>query len=495
MSAVEQSGIDDLTPRPGIRRRTVLAAAAAGGAAVAVARLGGPSALRDLLPGLGTDRPAGRPDWASPLGSESAQVMHLLRRTSFGAAGAELEGALSAGYSKTVDRLLSSPPDAPPELPGGDGASRTQPLRVPDLQRWWYDHMLASKTPFAEVMTLFWHGHFTSDYRKVGTQAPFIYWQNLTWRDMALGDLGSMLMKVTTDPAMLRYLDLSQSTGRNPNENYSRELMELFTMGAGSYSEDDVRAGAKALAGWREPRTQAMIDGEYNAQRPAPAGYRAPKADTTRAGIFDRTRAYTGTLTYLGRTGTYDTEAVIKQILAQPATAVHIAARVAQQFVAPAPATSYVKRLADAFRKSRYDVKTLMHAVLTSDEFKASSYRALVKSPTEYMVHAARALNAPSMSKLMVIWGPALGQSLFDPPDVGGWPSNDNWVDSNTMMSRVNFVTASLDAVKSLPAASSVHRDHLDSTLSPATARLLGSSSDDRTRWLVALASPEFQLK
>src|SRR5207302_6274746 len=119
--------------------------------------------------------------------------------------------------------------------------------------------MLTTATPFAERMTLFWHGHFTSDYRKAADNT-FMYWQNLTWRRMALTNLRSMLMRVTTDPAMLRYLDLATSTGASPNENYSRELMELFTLGAGNYTEDDVRAAAKALAGWTEPRPTGSAD-------------------------------------------------------------------------------------------------------------------------------------------------------------------------------------------------------------------------------------------
>ena len=133
--------------------------------------------------------------------------------------------------------------------------------------------MLTTPTPFAERMTLFWHGHFTSDYRKVADET-FTYWQNLTWRRMAMTDLGSMLMEVTTDPAMLRYLDLATSTGQSPNENYSRELMELFTMGAGNYTEDDVRESAKALAGWQEPQPDSystvVVDKANNVTRRLP---------------------------------------------------------------------------------------------------------------------------------------------------------------------------------------------------------------------------------
>src|SRR5204862_4693335 len=179
-----------------------------------------------------------------------------LRRTSFEYTASHLEAAMSDGFSKTVDRMIETAPAEPPAL----AAANTPGGRFPivQLQQWWIDHMLTSPTPFAERMTLFWHGHFISDFRKVGLQTPFIYWQNLTWRDVALCDLRKMLKLVTPDPAMLRYLSLATSTGASPNENYSRELMELFTMGPGNYTEDDVRAAAKGLAGWVEPRPAAI---------------------------------------------------------------------------------------------------------------------------------------------------------------------------------------------------------------------------------------------
>src|SRR5206468_10093988 len=184
-------------------------------------------------------------------------------------------------------------------------------INIGNLQGCCLDWMTKSPTPFAERITLFWHGHFTSDYRKVGTNSPAIYWQNLTWRRMALGDLRSMLLKVTPDLAMLRYLDLAASTGRAPNENYARELLELFTMGVGSYTEDDVKAAAKALAGWRLPmRTE-------------------PTAQT---GIFDTRRAFTGAVTFLGKTGTFNTESVVDTILTNHATAPFIVRQLVTSF-------------------------------------------------------------------------------------------------------------------------------------------------------------------
>ena len=475
-------------PRRGFTRRQALAVAVTAGVGVGVVRLLGGSMQKVA----GSPTAHSGTDWISPLSSDSARMMHLLRRTTLGYTQAQLESALSVGYSKTVDRLIETKPEEPPALaaagtPGGRFA-------VNQLQQWWVGHMLTTSTPFAERMTLFWHGHFTSDYRKAADDT-FMYWQNLTWRRMSMTDLRSMLMQVTPDPAMLRYLDLATSTGQNPNENYSRELMELFTMGPGNYTEDDVRESAKALAGWVLPRPDSIatvvVDAANNVTR------KLPVYSTQKAGAFNQRRAFKGSVTYLGKTGSLDTQGVIDRILAQPATAAFIAGKVVQHFVTAQPAASYVTSLGDAFRRSKYDMKTLMRAVLTSPEFVSDqSYRALVKSPTEFMVHASRALGSTRLSKVIAASGAGMGQSLFDPPDVSGWPNNDSWISSSTAVERVNFVTAAIAQQKSaLPAATDAAHTHLDGVLGPQTAGLLNQAADDRARWFITLASPEFQLK
>jgi uncharacterized protein (DUF1800 family) len=431
-------------------------------------------------------------DWISPLNAESARVMQLLRRTSFGYTPTHLEAALSDGFGKTVDRLIESPPAEPPPLAAANAPGGRFP--VAQLQQWWIDQMFNTSTPFAERMTLFWHGHFTSDYRKTADDT-FMYWQNLTWRRMALTDLRSMLMNVTTDPAMLRYLDLATSTGQNPNENYSRELMELFTMGAGNYTEADVREGAKALAGWQVPQPDStatvIVDAKNNVTR------RLPVYSSQKTGVFNPRRSYKGSVTYLGKTGPLDTQGVIDRILAQPSTAPFIANKVVLHFVTARPSAAYIRNLGDKFRRSKYDMKTLMRAIFTSPEFVADqSYRSLVKSPTELMVHTGRALGVSTFTKLVAGHSSGMGQSLFDPPDVNGWPNNEAWISSNTAVERVNFVTAALGQTKgSLPSVSDAIHHHLDGVLSPQTSSLLGQAVDDHARWFILLASPEFQLK
>ena len=480
-----------VSPRRGLSRRGVLGAAVAGGAGVAALRLWGGS-LERLVPGARPAVTGGRADWVSPLASERAQTLQLLRRATFGATPDELEKALGDGFGKTVARLVETRPEAPPTF-GTDAATFAR-LNVAQLQQWWISHILSTSTPFAERMTLYWHGHFTSDFRKVGVQTPFIYWQNLTWRDMALGDFRTMLGRVTRDPAMLRYLDLATSTGSAPNENYSRELMELFTMGPGHYTEDDVRAAARALAGWVEPRptriTQVTLDAKNNVVRPYPV-YDAPAE-----GTLDPRRAFKGSVTFLGRSGPLDTQGVLDRILAQPATAPFVVTRLLQHFAVNQPSSDWVNRLAAGFRKT-WSVKDLMRAIFTSPELASErAYRSLVKTPTEFMLSAIKAVGAPPQAvRLAVASAQNMGQVLFDPPDVGGWPTNEAWISSNTVVARVNFVSALLDQVKTVPAAGHAHVDHLDGVLSPQTAAALASATDDRSRWFVVLASPEFQLK
>jgi uncharacterized protein (DUF1800 family) len=483
-----------------LKRRDVLAAAAAAGAGVAAIRL---RALAnepafERVPITGTLANGTALDWVAPLGNEAARVSHLLRRVTFGASAEELERAQAEGYERTVDRLLETKAAEPPVLAGAEEASQEKPLNPGALQQWWIDWMLASPTPFAERMTLFWHGHFTSDFRKVGNQFPYLYWQNLTWRKYATSDLKTMLFQVTIDPAMLRYLDLGSSTPRNPNENYSRELMELFTMGPDAFTEDDVRAGATALSGWREPLTQAMVDA--NLRRAEMRGQTlrvTPKPDSVKTGIFEPQRGYRGApLTFLGETKAWSTDAVLDKILQQDATAPFMVRRLLTHFVTPTPSDAYVARLAAGYRRSRYDTKALLRDILLSPEFTAAeTYRALIKSPTELMIHTAKALGDRTLTRLIAGQGQGMGQMLFDPPSVGGWPENESWVSSNTMLARANFVTSAVQAVRRLPSAGNAHNTQIDGVLSAQTLKLLNEAMDDRRRWMVLLASPEFQLK
>ena len=485
----------------GLSRRTVVVGAGVAAGGLALSRvLGlhniGPDPRALVQRGIAAPT-VNTKDWLSPLDQPEAQIAQLFRRATFGMTRAQYDAAVKDGFKTTVDQLVETPAALPKDLAGADVATQEKGLNLGAFQTWWIDHMLATPTPFAERMTFFWHGHFTSDYRKVGTQSPFIYWQNQTWRKFGLGSLRDMLYQVTIDPGMLRYLDLGQSTGRAPNENYSREVMELFTMGVGTFTEDDVRGGAKALAGWREPRTQAMVD--YQIARAKAQGQKIPNnlvADTVKTGIFDPARAFKGNVTFLGETKQWDTNGVLDKIMAQPSVAPYLAAKLIREFVMPDPPDAYVTRMADAWKKSKYDVKTLMREVFMSPEFlQPTAYRTLVKSPTEVMLHIARALEQPTLARTIAQSGGGMGQAIYDPPEVGGWPNNASWVSSVNVLTRVNFVVTTLGAMQKLPSFGNAHQVHLDGIVSPQTAQLLTAANDDQTRWLILLASPEFQLK
>lgn len=430
-----------------------------------------------------------RTEWNSPLAmSETYRVAHLLRRATFGATPEDFERAASAGFTPTVERLLTETPQEPPPFQAGAG------FPVASLQLWWMRHLLTTTTPFAERLTYFWHGHFTSDYQKVGTRTPFLYWQNLTWRRMALEPFGTMLQRVTVDPAMLVYLDLDTSVGTAPNENYSRELMEIFSMGL-HYTEDDVRAGARGLAGWTQPRpagvATVVVDQTNDVTRREPV-YRAQEA-----GRFAPRRAYRGApYRYLGKVASWDTEQVLQQILDQEWTAPFIAAKVATEFLARNPDASFVKWLAQRFRTGGYDVRGLFWDLFTSEEFAAdASYRMLVKRPTEFMVSALKALGGQDQARLAVTSSLDLGEALFDPPDVGGWPQNEAWISSNQVLMRVDFVTKALRAVGPLPSSNQAISQQVDGVLAPPSARALNATTSEEERWLLLLAGPEFQLK
>ncbi len=464
--------------RRGVLTGAALAAAAAAGARVLGGRVAELSRKGDT-----------RSEWNSPLSlSETYRTAQLLRRATFGATPEEFERAASAGFTKTVERLLTETPQEPPPFQAGTG------FPIASLQLWWMRHLLTTSTPFAERLTYFWHGHFTSDYQKVGTRTPFLYWQNLTWRRMALEPFGSMLQRVTVDPAMLVYLDLDTSLGTAPNENYARELMEVFSMGL-HYTEDDVRGGAKGLAGWTPPRpagvATVVVNATSNVTRREPV-YRAQEV-----GRFVPRRAYRGApYRYLGKLGSWDTEQILARILDQEWTAPFIAGKVATEFLVRNPEPSFLKWLAQRFRNSGYDVRGLFWDLFTSDQFAAdASYRTLVKRPTEFMVSALKALGGQDQARLAVSSSLDLGEALFDPPDVGGWPQNDAWISSNQVLTRIDFTTKALRAVGELPDSSQAISQQVDGVLAPPTAHALNAAGSEEERWLLLLAGPEFQLK
>lgn len=295
-------------------------------------------------------------------------------------------------------------------------AQRLRGQRYELLRAWWVREMLTTPSPLTERMTLFWHNHFTSAQDKVPYPQQMAL-QNMLLRRDALGNFGELLHDVAKDPAMLQYLDGASNRKGKPNENFAREVMELFTLGEGHYSQRDVSEAARAYTGWSlDPDTQAYV-------------WRANQHDE-------------GEKTVLGESGAFDGDQVLDILLAQPETATFVTTKLWREFVSDAPEPSNIAPIAARFRASRYDIKVALRGVFLSDAFWDDDKRGvLVKSPAEFVVGTLRAFDigyentAPFASQIRT-----LGENLFYPPNVKGWPGGTTWINSSTLLARKQFV-------------------------------------------------------
>lgn len=285
-----------------------------------------------------------------------------------------------------------------------------------ELRAWWLHEMLASPSPLTERMTLFWHNHFATSQQKVRA-GQLMYRQNVLLRREALGNFATLLHAVARDPAMLIYLDNAGSRRQAPNENFAREVMELFTLGEGRYGERDVKEAARAFTGWSLDRESLEF--------------------------VDR-RAWhdAGEKTVLGQSGRFDGGGVIDILLARPETAELVAAKLWREFVSPQPDAAEVKRWARRFRDARYETKPLLETILTADAFWSPANRAsLIKSPIDFVVGTLRTFAIqPDDLRPAVFVAAALGQNPFSPPNVKGWPGGEAWIDSATLLGRKQFL-------------------------------------------------------
>jgi len=281
-----------------------------------------------------------------------------------------------------------------------------------DLQRWWFLRMIYTKRPLQEKMVLFWHGLLTSGYSKVG-RGPYMYAQNQTLRKLCVGRYSDLLKAIARDPAMLIWLDSQINKKAAPNENFARELMELFTMGVGNYGEGDVRESARAFTGW------LISQGVF---------------------YFNFNQHDVGSKFFLGSNGNFDGDDIIDIILKQPVTAEFISHKLFSFFAYDNPSPEVVSRLANSLRESNYNIKEVVRQILTSPEFySVKAYRAKIKSPAELVAATIRTLNIETDAAGLPGFGDRMGQSLFNPFDVQGWPGGAVWLNSNTLLQRLNF--------------------------------------------------------
>ena len=285
------------------------------------------------------------------------------------------------------------------------------------LQRWWVKHLLETKSPFLERMTLFWHNHFPSSISKTN-QASMLHQQNLMLRNNALGNFGQMLHNISRDPAMLLYLDGHVSTKDEPNENFARELLELFTIGIGNYSENDMREAARAFTGW-------SID------------------DRNGRFIINPQDHDASVKTFLGKRGNFKGEDIVNILLKHPRTADTIAKKMWHEFInISKPDQRVINQWAATFRNSNYDIKALLNQVLNSQVFWSKANRgALIKSPIELTIGTLRTLPYTLQRTDLAHNLNIMGQGVFAHPSVKGWAGGKTWVSTQSILRRNSMMT------------------------------------------------------
>ncbi len=359
------------------------------------------------------------------------RARHLLTRTGFGAAWDEVKRYESLTLHQAVDHLLKNKDFSYPQPPqfstwhrmrmlNNNMQRRKMVMRIAvaekkGLQHWWITHMLTTHSPFLERMTLFWHNHLPSTIDKT-KMASMLVDQNHLLRKHALGNFGLMLREIAKDPAMLLYLDGHQNRKGALNENFARELLELFTIGRGHYREHDVKEAARAFTGWT-----INNHGKF---------------------AFDPRQHDNGVKTFLGQKGRFKGDDIIGILLKHPRTAERLVEKIWSEFVSmshPDPGT--IRHWAGILRRSNYDIPTLMRAVLTSKPFWDKRNRGnLIKSPIELAIGTLRSLPY-NMARGQLAHGlNNLGQGVFSHPNVKGWPGGQEWVSTHSLLRRTSLL-------------------------------------------------------
>jgi uncharacterized protein (DUF1800 family) len=389
---------------------------------------------------------------------------HLLARTGFDPTWREIEPFLKLSREEAVDvivnkasttphtpipnDLLSTPEDSHELMMSRtaaerDTAQKQERARLERLQSWWINQMAKTQTPLAEQMMLFWHNHFTSSIQKVRTTRVMAQ-QHQTERRYALGNFADLLSAMIHDPAMLRYLDATNNRKEQPNENFARELLELFTLGIGNYSEKDIKEASRAFSGWMVNREHASF--QFNAKQ------------------HDD-----GVKTFLGQTGNLTGDDIVRIILQQPATAEHIVRKLWLAFISETANDAQIQHIAQRWRtEHHYDMKPLLKDLFNTPDFWAQSNRGrIVKSPVDYVVGLLRVWQPASENNTQ--WRNSisiLGQDLFNPPNVKGWEGGNDWINTNTLVAREQLMQ------RFLHDANGMHSKKLPETWNRATENL-----------------------
>ncbi len=307
------------------------------------------------------------------------------------------------------------------------GVRQTQAADIVDLGAWWLERMRQASDPLEEKLTLFWHGHFATSIQKV--RDAYLMWrQNQTFREHARGNFGVLVKAISRDPAMIDWLDLQQSKAAHPNENFAREVMELFTLGEGHYTEKDVTEGARAFTGYRiNPKDESFLF-QYSQHDSTPKQF-------------------------LGQTVS-DGDQVIDAILQQPACAVFITKKLWTFFADENPSTPLLSSLAGTLLAGNYELRPVLRRMFASQEFYSPQViGSQIKSPIQWLVQSTRTLDIDLPPKLPLMGSlRQLGQTPFAPPSVKGWDGGKAWISTSTLLLRYNLagalISGKINAVK-----------------------------------------------
>jgi uncharacterized protein (DUF1800 family) len=363
------------------------------------------------------------PDDAAPWNLR--RVVHLHRRVVFGACWSEVQRDLAEGPEAAVSRVLDGKaraegvPDDFEQLAEVIAAAAVDSGNVERLQAWWLYRCLFSPHPLEERLTLMWHNHFATSNLKVNN-LRLMKQQNDTLRKHALSPFGEMLRDIVHDPALLVWLDATSNRAGKANENLARELMELFTLGIGNYSEDDVKEAARALTGWTVRQSEfrnleSLHDG--------------------------------GEKTILGRTGNFDGDDLVEILLEEPAVARRLAWRLANEFLGPGVVDdSALEELAEGLRTHDLDIRWGARMILRSQLFFSdANINSRVSDPVTFLIVPLRAIECwrnPPATLILAEWIERMGQDLFLPPNVGGWAGGKSWLSTRTVVARANYASA-----------------------------------------------------
>jgi uncharacterized protein (DUF1800 family) len=344
---------------------------------------------------------------------------HLYRRAAFGGNWTELQQAVKDGPEQTLDRILAgsgSTADLDRQV-AGMAKTIIAAGNVEQMKALWLFRMLNSPQPAVEKLTLCWHNHFATSNTKVNNVA-YMLGQNELLRCHAFGNFAELLQAMSKDPAMLVWLDTIQSKKGTPNENYARELMELFSLGIGNYTEADIRQAAKAFTGWE------LKSDKY---------------------FFNRGQHDASSKSVLGRTGDWKGEDIVRICLEQKSCPYFITRKLFRFYVSETlePTDQQLEPVAEAFRASGYDIKVPVKLLLRSNLFYApEAYRSRVKAPTDFAIGIVRSLEGNVGTLGLAAALDNLGQKLFYPPSVKGWDGGTTWLNSTTLLHRQNLALA-----------------------------------------------------